>query len=84
MLLKLQRLQHGSTCVDEYYKLMKSMLLKLELQFEREEEIVARFVSGLKREIQDVVTNTKNPFNVRHFQPLTSTQTPTSYRVTSK
>jgi len=41
--------------VDEYYKLMKSMLLKVGLQFENEEEKVARFVSGLKREIQDVV-----------------------------
>ena len=42
-------------CVDEYYKLMESMLLKVELQFESEEEKVARFVSGLRRDIQDLV-----------------------------
>jgi len=34
---------------------MESMLLKVGLQFESEEKKVARFVSGLKREIQDVV-----------------------------
>ena len=54
-LLKLQRLQQGSICVDEYAKLMESLLLKVELQFESEEEKVARFVSSLWREIQDVV-----------------------------
>ena len=54
-ILKLQRLQQGSMCVDEYYKLMESMLLKVGLQFKSEEENVPRFVSGLKREIQDVV-----------------------------
>ena len=32
-LLKLQMLQQGSMCVDEYYKLMESMLLKVGLQF---------------------------------------------------
>ena len=35
--------------MDEYYKLMESMLLKVRLQFESEEEKVARFVSGLRR-----------------------------------
>jgi len=30
-LFKLQMLQQGSMCVDEYYKLMESMLLKVEL-----------------------------------------------------
>jgi len=54
-LLKLQRLQQESMCVDEYYKLMESMLLKVGLQFESEEEKVARFVSGLRRNIQDLV-----------------------------
>jgi len=53
--LKLQRLQQGSMCVDEYYKLMESMLLKVGLQFESEEEKVARFVSGLRKDIQDLV-----------------------------
>jgi len=36
-------------------KLMESMLLKVRLQFESEEEKVARFVSGLRRDIQDLV-----------------------------
>jgi len=54
-LLKLQRLQQGSVCMDEYYKLIESMLLKVGLQFESEEEKVARFVSGLRRDILDSV-----------------------------
>jgi len=41
--------------VNEYFKMMESMLLKVGLQFESEEEKVARFVSGLRREVQDVV-----------------------------
>ena len=53
--MKLQRLQQGSMCVDEYYKLMEFMLLKVGLQFESEEEKIARFVSGLRRDIQDLV-----------------------------
>jgi len=54
-LLKLQRLQQGSMCVEEYFKLMESILLKVGLHDEHEEEKVTRFVSGLRREIQDVV-----------------------------
>ena len=53
--LKLQRLQQGSMCVDEYYTLMESMLLKVGLQLESKEEKVARFMSGLRRDIQDLV-----------------------------
>ena len=53
-LLKLQRLQQGFMCVNEYYQMMESMLLKVWLEFESEEEKVARFVSGLRREVQDV------------------------------
>jgi len=53
--LKLQMLQQGSMCVDEYYKLMESMLLKVGLQFQSEEEKVARFVSELRRDIQYLV-----------------------------
>ena len=34
---------------------MESMFLKVGLQFESKEEKVARFVSGLRREVQDVV-----------------------------
>jgi len=55
LLLKLQMLQQGSMCVDEYYKLMESVLLKVGLQFQSEEEKVARFVNGLRRDIQDLV-----------------------------
>ena len=54
-LLKLQRLQQGSICVNEYFKMIESILLKVGLQFESEEEKVARFVSGLRRDIQDLV-----------------------------
>jgi len=54
-LLKLQRLQQGSMCVDEYYKLMEFMLLQVGLQFESEEEKVVGFLSGLRRDIQDLV-----------------------------
>ena len=53
--MKLQRLQQWSICVKEYFKLMESMLLKVGLQDEHEEEKVTRFVSSLRREIQDVV-----------------------------
>ena len=41
--------------MNEYFKMMESMLLKVGLQFESEEEKLARFVSGLRREVQDVV-----------------------------
>ena len=54
-LLKLQRLQQGSMCVNEYFKMKESMLLKVGLQFESEDKKVARFVSGLRRKVQDVV-----------------------------
>jgi len=54
-LLKLQRLQQGSMCVNEYFKMMESMLLKVGHQFESEEEKLARLVSGLRREVQYVV-----------------------------
>jgi len=54
-LLKLLRLQQGSMCVNDYAKLMESLLLKVGLPFEIEEEKVARFVSGLRRDMQDVV-----------------------------
>ena len=51
-LLKLQRLRQGSMCVNEYFKIMESMLLKVGLQFESEEEKVARFVSGLEEKFK--------------------------------
>ena len=54
-LLKLQRLEQGSMCVEEYFKLMRSILLKVGLHDEDEEKKVNGFVSGLRREIQYVV-----------------------------
>ena len=53
--LQLQMLQQGSMCVDEYYKLMESMLLKVGLQFESEEKKVARFTSGKGRIYGDLL-----------------------------
>ena len=38
--------------MNEYFKMMESMLFKVGLQFESEEEKVARFVSGLRGEVQ--------------------------------
>ena len=66
-LLKLQRLTQGSMCVDEYYKLMESILLKVGLQFESEEEKVARFVSGLRRDIQDLVEYMSTPLLTKFY-----------------
>jgi len=62
--------------VDEYYKLMESMLLKLRLQFESEEEKVARFVSGLRRDIQDLVDlyEYSSLEKVLHLAPKVETQ----------
>jgi len=42
-------------CVEEYFKLMRSILLKVGLHDEDEEKKVNGFVSGLRREIQYVV-----------------------------
>jgi len=54
LLLKLQRLQQGPRRVDEYYKDLETTLTKIDLH-ENDESKIARFVSGLRREIQDVV-----------------------------
>jgi len=54
LLLKLQRLQQGPWSVYEYYKDLETTLNKIYLH-ENEESKIARFVSGLRREIQDVV-----------------------------
>ena len=40
--------------MDEYYKELETLLLKVELE-ESEEAMIARFVSGLRKDIQDVV-----------------------------
>jgi len=54
LLLKLQRLQQGPRSVDEYFKDLETTLTKIDM-YEYEESKIARFVSGLRREIQDVV-----------------------------
>jgi len=52
--LKLQRLQQGSRSVDEYFKDLEVTLTKINMHETKESEI-ARFVSGLRREIQNVI-----------------------------
>jgi len=54
LLLKLQRLQHGTQSVDDYFEELETTLTKVDMH-ESEESEMARFVSGLRREIQDVV-----------------------------
>jgi len=54
LLLKLQRLHQGTQSVDDYFKELKTLLTNINMH-ESEESKMARFVSGLKREIQDVV-----------------------------
>jgi len=54
LLLKLQRLEQGPSNVDEYFKELATILTKIDMH-ESEESKIARFVSGLRREIQDVV-----------------------------
>ena len=54
LLLKLQRLQQGPRSVDEYFKDLEVTLTKINVH-ETEESKIARFVSGLRREIQNVV-----------------------------
>ena len=54
LMLRLQRFQQGTLNVDEYYKELETLVLKIELE-ESEEAMVARFVSGLRKDIQDIV-----------------------------
>jgi len=54
LLLKLQRFQQGTLSVDAYFKELETMLIKIDMH-ESEESKMARFVSGLRRDIQDVV-----------------------------
>ena len=54
LMLKLQRFQQGTLSVDAYFKDLEMLLLKVNLK-EREEAMIARFVSGLRRDIQDVL-----------------------------
>jgi len=54
LLLKLQRLHQGTLSVDGYFKELETLLIKIDMH-ESDEAKMARFVSGLRREIQDVV-----------------------------
>jgi len=55
ILLKLQRLHQGNKSVDEYFKDLDITLTKANMHDESDESKIARFVSELRREIQDVV-----------------------------
>jgi len=50
LLLKLQRLHQGSRTVDEYFKDLEVTLTKINMH-ESKESKIAKFVSGLRREI---------------------------------
>jgi len=54
LLLKLQRFQQGTLSVDVYFKELETLLLKVEMH-ESEKAMIVTFVSGLRRDIQDVV-----------------------------
>jgi len=54
LLFKLQRLQQEPRSVDEYFKDLETTLTKINMH-DSEESKIARFVSGLRREIQDIV-----------------------------
>jgi len=54
ILLKLQRLHQGPKMVDEYFKELETTLTKINMH-DNEESKIAMFVSGLRREIQDIV-----------------------------
>jgi len=54
LLLKLQRFHQGMLSVDAYFKQLETLLTNINMH-ESEEFKMARFVSGFKREIQDVV-----------------------------
>jgi len=54
LMLKLQRFQQDMLSVDAYFKELEMLLLKVDID-ESEEAKIARFVSGLRRDIQDVV-----------------------------
>ena len=54
LLLKLQRLHQGPRTVDEYFKDLETTLTKINMH-DSEESMITRFVSGLRRDIKDVV-----------------------------
>ena len=54
LLLKLRRLHQGSRTIDECFKDLETSLTKINMH-DSEESKIARFISGLRREIQDIV-----------------------------
>jgi len=52
--LKLQQLHQGPKSVNQYFKDLEATLTKINM-YENEESKMARFVSGLRREIQNAV-----------------------------
>jgi len=54
LLLKLQRLHQGPRTIDEYFKDLETTLTKINMH-DNEESKIAKFVSDLRREIQDIV-----------------------------
>jgi len=54
LLLKLQQFHQGTLGVDDYFKQLDTLLIRVNMD-ESEEAEIARFVSGLRRDIQDVV-----------------------------
>jgi len=55
LLSKLQRLHQGNKSVNEYFKDLEITLTKVNVHDESGESKIARFVTELRREIQDVV-----------------------------
>ena len=54
LMLKLQRFHQDTLSVDDYFKQLDTLLIRINMD-ESEEAKIARFVSGLRRDIQDVV-----------------------------
>ena len=54
LLLKLQRFHQGTLSVDDSFKELDTLLIKVNMD-ESEEAKMARFVSAFRRDIQDVV-----------------------------
>jgi len=54
LLLKLQRLHQGPMSVSAYFKQLESQMCRVQMK-ETNKEKIKRFVSGLKRDIQDQV-----------------------------
>jgi len=54
LLLKLQRLQQRHMCVNEYFTELESLMLRVGLE-ECNELKITRFISGVRRDIQDLI-----------------------------